>query len=659
MEKFSKILIANRGEIAIRVMRTARKMGYATVAVYSEIDADSAHTDYADQSICIGPAPAADSYLSIDKIISAAQTTGADAIHPGYGFLSENTHFAKACENAGIVFIGPPASAIELMGSKRLSKIAMLEHAVPCIPGYEGEQQDIDYLQQQASKVGFPLMIKASAGGGGRGMRIVHSLEDFSAQLNIAKAEAKSAFGNDEIILERAIVEPRHIEVQVFADQQGNVVHLGERDCSIQRRHQKIVEESPAPSVDNEFRSQLGEAAVRAAQSCNYVGAGTVEFLVDQNKKFYFLEMNTRLQVEHPVTEMVTGLDLVGWQILVADGKPLPLTQDQIEFNGHAVEVRLYAEDPRNDFLPQTGTILDWQIPSNAGLRVDSGIQTGQTISPYYDPLLAKVICWGEDRRTAVALLSNALRKTVLLGINNNKQFLQNVLCINDFVAGNISTAFLPQHYPDSAYQSAKLADQTLAIAGLLIYCHSQSQYPIHETGWSSATVMSYPILLNHLDEDYPLTISHQKNTYQIEVDANTIEIICDDYEIGLGRCLLSISGQRFYVSFKFDANTLTLDDTSGHYRFVDHSYQPAKTIVGEGNSEIKAPMDGIIVEVLVQSGEAVKSGQVVAVLEAMKMAHQLKSTVTGTVTELSVKIGQQVQTQQVVAKVTSDSHND
>ncbi|NNC99775.1 MAG: ATP-grasp domain-containing protein, partial [Gammaproteobacteria bacterium] len=358
MKKFSKLLVANRGEIAVRIMRTARQMGYPTVAVYSVADKDALHVRSADESVCIGAAPAAESYLSVEKVIEAAKTSGADAIHPGYGFLSENAEFADACEAAKITFIGPPASAIRLMGSKRLAKIAMLENKVPCIPGYQGEEQDDQTLISEAEKIGLPLMIKAATGGGGRGMRLVFDSDNFKEQLTIARREALSAFGDDEMILERALIEPRHIEIQVFADRQGSVVYLGERDCSIQRRHQKIIEESPSPFIDDDLRTRMGIAAVNAARACNYVGAGTVEFLVDSSKAFYFLEMNTRLQVEHPVTEMITGQDLVQWQLRVADGQALPLRQDQIEYSGHAMEVRLYAEDPRQNFMPQAGKVL-------------------------------------------------------------------------------------------------------------------------------------------------------------------------------------------------------------------------------------------------------------------------------------------------------------
>ena len=445
MQKFQKVLLANRGEIAVRVMRTAQRLGYTTVAVYTDADAHAPHTRMADEAVYIGASAPSESYLDIDKIIDAAKSVNAQAVHPGYGFLSENADFAERCEQEGIVFIGPSADSIRLMGSKRLSKIAMLESNVPCIPGYQGEDQDDDTLIQQALNFGLPLMIKASAGGGGRGMRIVHEHNEVASAIDAARTEARSAFGSDELILERAIIEPRHIEIQVFGDQYGNVVHLGERDCSIQRRHQKVVEESPSPFVSDELRASMGEAAINAARSCDYVGAGTVEFLVNAKGEFFFLEMNTRLQVEHPVTELVTGFDLVEWQLKVADGQPLPVQQSDINFSGHAIEVRLCAEDPRANFMPQTGEIVSWHMPIRANLRVDSGITAGQEISPFYDSMLAKVIGFGDDREAAIHSLRSGLRASSLLGTHTNKHFLHTILGLPSFIRGDATTAFLAQ----------------------------------------------------------------------------------------------------------------------------------------------------------------------------------------------------------------------
>ncbi|RMF12385.1 MAG: ATP-grasp domain-containing protein, partial [Candidatus Dadabacteria bacterium] len=396
-----RVLVANRGEIAVRVMRTARRLGLKTVAVYSEADADMPHVSAADLAVCIGPPQVAASYLNVEAILDAAKRTGADAIHPGYGFLSENADFAEVCAQHGITFVGPPVEAIRLMGNKRAAKVRMIEAGVPCVPGYEGEDQADETLIAEAQRIGFPLMVKAAAGGGGRGMRIVHEADALPAALRSARSEAKGAFGSDELILERAVIAPRHVEIQVFGDTHGNVIHLGERDCSMQRRHQKVVEEAPSPAVDPELRAQMGEAAVRAAQACGYVGAGTVEFLLDDERNFYFLEMNTRLQVEHPVTESVTGEDLVEWQFRVADGQPLPLTQEQVELHGASIEVRLYAEDPANGFRPQTGRIEALGWPDHPDVRIDTGVGEGNEISPFYDPMIAKIISRGPDREHA------------------------------------------------------------------------------------------------------------------------------------------------------------------------------------------------------------------------------------------------------------------
>ena len=401
MTTFSKILIANRGEIACRVMRTARDMGYRTVAVYSDADADALHVREADEAVRIGPAPVGESYLKADAILAAAKLSGADAVHPGYGFLSENDAFAAACEQAGLVFIGPTSDAIRAMGNKAAAKRLMIEAGVPCVPGYQGEDQSDAKLAEEAKRIGFPIMAKAAAGGGGRGMRLILRAEDFADAVSTARSEAINAFGSGELILEKAVVDARHVEVQVFGDAHGNVIHLGERDCSVQRRHQKVIEEAPSPAVSPELRAKMGAAAVAAAKAIAYRGAGTVEFLLDGSGEFYFLEMNTRLQVEHPVTEEITMLDLVEWQLRVAAGEPLPMTQDEIELDGAAIEVRLYAEDPSKNFLPQSGRIQVWAPAEGAGVRVDHGIRSGQEISPFYDPMIAKVIAWGDTRGSA------------------------------------------------------------------------------------------------------------------------------------------------------------------------------------------------------------------------------------------------------------------
>ena len=467
---FEKVLVANRGEIACRVLQSARSLGYRTVAVFSEADAGARHVQLADEAVCIGPATAAESYLNVPALLDACRRSGADAVHPGYGFLSENADFAAACAEAGVTFIGPPAEAIRLMGSKRLSKIAMQEAGVPCVPGYQGEDQSDDTLIKEAEAVGLPLMIKASAGGGGRGMRVVTEPQQIAAQLKSARQEAKSSFGNDELILERAVINPRHVEIQVFGDHHGNVIHLGERDCSVQRRHQKVVEEAPSPVVDEDLRRRMGEAAVNAAKACDYVGAGTVEFLLGADGEFYFLEMNTRLQVEHPVTELVTGQDLVAWQLRVASGEPLPLTQEQVRLTGHAMEVRLYAEDPAQGYLPQTGPVLSWRPASGEGVRIDHGLVDGAEVGSHYDPMLAKIIAFGASRDEARRRLIRAVEDTVLMGLDDNRRFLAAILRHPEFAAGDATTAFIDGPFADDpGLRAADTPEALWALAALLL----------------------------------------------------------------------------------------------------------------------------------------------------------------------------------------------
>jgi geranyl-CoA carboxylase alpha subunit len=649
MSKINKILIANRGEIAVRVIRTARDLGYRTVAVYSEADADALHVMEADQAVCIGAAAVGESYLVADKILDAAQRTGADAIHPGYGFLSENAAFANACEAAGIVFIGPRADAIELMGSKRLSKIAMLEAGVPCIPGYQDAEQSEEVLLEKAKEVGFPLMVKASAGGGGRGMRLVFEESELAEQIRTARSEAESAFGSGELILERAVLEPRHIEIQVFADEHGNAVYLGERDCSIQRRHQKVVEEAPSPFVDEDLRARMGEAAVNAAKACNYRGAGTVEFLVDKDKNFYFLEMNTRLQVEHPVTEEITGLDLVAWQLLVASGEPLPLAQDEIELEGHAVEVRLYAEDPRNNFMPQTGTVLRWDYPWRDGVRVDHGIQNGQVVSPHYDPMLAKIICWGSNREEAIRKLASAVQDTELLGVNNNKLFLQNVLRHSVFEEGEATTAFIEQHFSSDISMDGKAPSMTtLARAALLYY--TRAKQGNEQRGWQGSAGSAYTYLLEFDGKTTTVALRSEGEAFRATIGEESVLLSLLAVEDDIA--VMVADDIREELTFAFDDKQLYLDDGSGHWLLSDVTHRPAAGAGGAGGGQVKATMDGAIVDVLVADGDTVTAGETLVVLEAMKMEHPLKAGIDGVVA-LSCQVGQQVKSKQVLATVS------
>lgn len=645
----NKILIANRGEIAVRVIKTAQKLGYRTVAVYSEADANALHVTLADEAVCIGPAPVGESYLVIDNILAAVAKTGADAVHPGYGFLSENADFARACAGAGITFIGPSASAIELMGSKRLSKIAMLEAGVPCVPGYEGAKQSDDVFAVESQKIGYPLMIKASAGGGGRGMRLVEETKDLKEHLRAARSEALNAFGSEELILEKAIIEPRHIEFQVFGDSQGNVVHLFERDCSIQRRHQKVIEEAPSPFLTDELRARMGTAAVDAAKACDYVGAGTVEFLVDADRNFYFLEMNTRLQVEHPVTEMITGLDLVEWQMLVAEGNPLPLLQDEISLNGHAIEARLYTEDPRHGFLPQTGSAEVWSEPKHADdhVRIDSGIASGQVISAFYDPMIAKVICWGHDRKVAARKLASALDDTKLLGVASNKLFLSNILRSQAFLGEDVTTAFIEKHFSDDVSMQEGINDIKVLARAALITFAGQGGTP---QGWGSVAGECARFLFEMNGERVQAKLVRRGSQYSIDVGGSN----CDIELISIAANECTFVENRVHRTFAFAQNgrAIFLEGDNGHVAVTNVTHQPATASGSAGDGKIKAPMDGAIIDVRVHEGDSVKPGDILVVMEAMKMEHSLKAAFEGTIQSVSVAVGDQVKSKQVVAVV-------
>jgi geranyl-CoA carboxylase alpha subunit len=657
MPAFNKILIANRGEIACRVMRTAKDLGYRTVAVYSEADAGARHVQVADEAVCIGPAQVNQSYLVIDNIIAAAQKTGADAIHPGYGFLSENADFARACEAAGIVFIGPTVEAIHLMGSKRLSKIAMLAAKVPCIPGYEGAEQDDETLIREAARIGYPLMIKASAGGGGRGMRLVHEASELTTQIRTARSEAQNAFGSGELILERAVIKPRHVEIQVFGDQHGNIVYLGERDCSVQRRHQKVVEEAPCPVMTPELRKAMGEAAVKAAASVNYVGAGTVEFLLDQSGEFFFLEMNTRLQVEHPVTELITGQDLVAWQIRAAEGHPLPLKQDEIQLNGHAMEVRLYAEDSAKNFLPQTGQVLRWEPELLEGVRIDHGLIEGQEVTPFYDPMLAKVIAYGATRDDARRKLVRAVEECVLLGVNGNQRFLANLLKHPEFAAGNATTAFIGDHFTDDPSLSPQLPGASeLAIAAALLYQESANSraHQRELAGWRSAGSAPWRFILKQGEQKLTVELDVMTAGSQPKLQAKIGEELVDLQLLGSdGRWLtLQLGGIRRRIAYQHNGEKLWLYGPFGNLELLDVTHEPAGGQNAASSGTVKAPMDGAIVEVLVSEGERVSKGQLLVVLEAMKMEHPMKAGVDGSVRRIGISKGDQVKNRQVLVEI-------
>jgi geranyl-CoA carboxylase alpha subunit len=670
---FDKILIANRGEIAVRVMRTARSLGYKTVAVFSEADRYAAHVAFADEAVLIGAAAVGESYLCADKVLQAAKQSGAQAVHPGYGFLSENCDFANACEQAGIEFIGPPSPAIELMGSKRLSKIAMIEAGVPCIMGYEGADQSMETLVAEAHKIGFPIMVKASAGGGGRGMRLVHEASELEAQIKTARSEAENAFGSGELILEKAVIKPRHIEIQVFADKHGNAVYLGERDCSIQRRHQKVVEEAPSPFVDPELRAKMGEAAVQAAKACKYVGAGTVEFLVDADKNFYFLEMNTRLQVEHPVTELVTGTDLVAWQIRTAAGEALPLTQDQIQLKGHAMEVRLYAEDPANQFLPQTGPVHRWQPATGDGVRIDAALIEGdhkrQVVSPYYDPMLAKIIAYGANREEARRRLKQAVENTVLFGVNTNSEFLGEVLGHSSFIGGQATTAFIAEDFGDNpTLHPSPVSLLEKALACIVSYSkqssvkqastHSHSALSLGLSGWSNTGHAPWPYKLKSGDEHWQLSLKESKtHDQQVCFDINHADetVKLRDVSVNEAQIRFEFDGVYRRCEYQLVGKHIFIKLAGAYSEFEDVTHLSASAKEAAGSGQITASMDGAIIEVFVENGATVSKGQTLVILEAMKMEHPLKSDIDGTVSVINVKKGDQVKLRQLLIQVTTE----
>lgn len=662
MKNFKSILIANRGEIALRVMRTASQMGLRTIAIYSEPDACAPHVRFADDSFLLGPAPASESYLRIDRILEAATATGADAIHPGYGFLSENTLFSKACYDAGVVFIGPSAASIAAMADKAEAKRRMIVAGVPCIPGYHGTDQSDQALLSAAQDVGFPLMVKAAAGGGGKGMRLVDEASDLESAIQRARAESENAFGSGDLILERAIARPRHVEIQVFGDNYGNVIHFGERDCSIQRRHQKVLEESPCPVMTDELRMQMGQAAVNAANAIDYQGAGTVEFLLDQAGNFYFLEMNTRLQVEHPVTEMVTGVDLVEQQIRVAQGHALDVSQDTIKLTGHAIEARLYAEDPANDFLPSTGRIELWDPPVGNGIRVDAGIESGGEVTPYYDPMLAKIVAYGRTRSEAVQKLSTALDQTVLLGPKSNRSFLIDCLNHETFATGKATTAFIAESFSASNFVDAIPASKDLAAAAVIQFSHSRAEnhlksFHVHDDflNWSTAAPLSVPYHYMYQDDCDPIEVGIMPSgstTYGVSIDDHThlVEVI----SLTPSTAVLDLDGRRQTAHFCEENCGIILLSLNGlDFRFKNRLAILSHTEEVLGAGDVLAPMHGQLLSILVTKGRKVSKGDRLAVLEAMKMQHEIVATVDGTIAEILFEPNQQVPANALLIKIT------
>jgi 3-methylcrotonyl-CoA carboxylase alpha subunit len=639
---FSKILIANRGEIAGRVIRTARRMGIATVAVNSEADRNALHVELADEAWPIGPAPARDSYLNIAAILDAARNSGAEAIHPGYGFMSENAEFAEACEAAGIVFIGPPAAAIRIMGSKAEAKDLMQRHGVPLVPGYHGADQDPARLVDEAEGIGFPVLIKASAGGGGRGMRTVGSAAEFAAALAGAKREAEAAFGDGRVLLEKYLARPRHIEVQIFADRHGNTVHLFERDCSIQRRHQKVLEEAPAPGLDMAQRSALTEAAVAAARAVGYVGAGTVEFIAEGGD-VYFIEMNTRLQVEHPVTEAVTGLDLVEWQFRVAAGEPLPICQQDLALHGHAIEARLYAEDPQRGFLPQTGTLHGLRFPPPELARVDTGVRQGDIVSPFYDPMIAKIISWGEDRAAAAGRLRRALAATAVLGVGTNLAFLSRVAAHPEFVSGAADTGFIERHRAALVPPRRPAPDTVLAAAARfrLLAREDAAKAAASRSGdpfspWARADAWRLngrghqELVFRDGTEERLVFARGQAGSWLLQFDDRAILAEGERRAHGEFSMLLDGVRKRITVLDHGAETAVFLDGESWRLTEID----PLAARAGEDPTagRLTAPMPGRVTQLMVEPGTSVRRGQPLIVIEAMKMEHTVAAPTDGVV---------------------------
>ena len=651
---FKKILIANRGEIACRVAATARRMAVRTVAVYSDADTSAKHVSFCDEAVHIGGSAPKDSYLRWERIIDAAKATGAEAIHPGYGFLSENEEFAKACAEAGLVFIGPPASAIKAMGLKAESKQLMEKAGVPLVPGYHGADQDPALLQREADRIGYPVLIKASAGGGGKGMRAVEKSEDFAAALASCQREAINSFGNDTVLVEKYAQRPRHIEIQVFGDVQGNYVYLFERDCSVQRRHQKVLEEAPAPGLSEAMRKQMGEAAVAAARAVNYVGAGTVEFIVEQradgSMNFFFMEMNTRLQVEHPVTEAITGLDLVEWQLRVASGEPLPLAQEQLKINGHAIEARICAENPDNNFLPTTGTLHVYNKPActafeRGTVRIDDGVRQGDTISPFYDSMVAKLIVHGQTREEALVRMDEALAQTRIVGLATNVQFLRHVVRSPSFAQANLDTDLIPREAAVLFKQEPvglAMAAAAAVAQTLLSEQATESSDPFsRRDGWQTHGVTVRPFEFDFHGESAKAAMTYgHDGALRLTVGEFSGPLVFSQGAHGID---IQFAGQRLsatvYTQGEVDhvftargATQITAIDLLAH--------------AGESHAEggrLSAPMPGKILSFLVKAGDKVSKGQPLAVMEAMKMEHTIAAPADGVVEELMYAPGDQV----------------
>jgi 3-methylcrotonyl-CoA carboxylase alpha subunit len=645
--RFNALLIANRGEIACRVIRSARAMGLRTVAVYSEADRDALHVSMADDAVLLGPARARDSYLNIEKVITAARQFGAEGIHPGYGFLSENAEFAQACADAGLVFVGPTAAMMTAMGSKSGSKALMEKAGVPLVPGYHGEAQDDAILQGAADKIGYPVLVKASAGGGGRGMRVVRTAAELAPAIVSAKREAKAAFGDDRMLIEKYVDNPRHIEVQVIGDSHGNLLSLFERECTLQRRHQKVIEEAPSPTLNPAQRDKVCEAARKAAGAVNYVGAGTIEFVSD-GKEVFFIEMNTRLQVEHPVTELITGVDLVEWQLRVAFGEKLPRTQDQIKLNGHAIEARVYAENPNKNFMPSVGRIKTWRTPAETdGLRIDSGYREGDTVSPNYDAMLAKVIAWAPTREAAISRLNRGLTETDVRGIVTNIPFLSALITHPDTRANAIDTGFIERHLKGLTETSAAAGDVELAAAVAAILeaesrVAGRTSSPWQSSGWMPVGRRHRHFVFRQGQTEHKVTLAYGNGPAQVRIGDKDLAFACVPGDAG--GLSLSLDGLRSHVAFAVEGHELYLRTRNG--RFDLHWVDPFGGDDEEqaGEDRIVAPLPGTVVALLAEEGATLEKGAPILTLEVMKMEQTLRAPYAGVLKKIKCKVGDIVQ---------------